>query len=236
VSKHRKTRRFVTLLHRQLLKSDKLLAVANKLNLPATDDLYALVGYGELTAEGVLHRIREDIPKRTLDELRTTNSAIIDQGCLPIQVPSSGIDGMLFRLSKCCEPIPGDMIVGYVTRGKGVTIHRIDCPNLRKIREDADESQRLMALDWQETGEGMYQADLEIVALDRVGLLADISNIFSETKTNIRSAQMTSDPKKHTAHIILRVDTSGVNNLKEMIARINVLSDIMQIHRRRAGS
>jgi len=219
----------------ELLKPEKLLAIANKVNLNTVDDLYALVGYGELTAEGVVHRIREDIPKKTLNELHTTNSAILEQTELPIQLPASGIDGMLFKLSKCCEPIPGDTIVGYVTRGKGVTIHRVDCPNLRKAREDAEEAKRLMTLDWQETGEGNYQADLEITALDRVGLLADIGNIFSESKTNIRSARMTSDPKKHTAHIILRVDTTGVLNLQEMVSKINVLSDILQVHRRRAG-
>ncbi len=160
---------------------------------------------------------------------------LIEQGQLPIQLPASGIDGMLFKLSKCCQPIPGDTIVGYVTRGKGVTIHRVDCPNLRKTREDPEEAERLMTLDWQETGEGVYQADVEIIALDRVGLLADIGAIFSETKTNIRSARMTSDAKKHTAHIILRVDTTGVKNLQEIISHINVLSDILQVHRRRAG-
>ena len=81
----------------------------------------------------------------------------------------------------------------------------------------------------------MYQADLEITALNRVGLAADILNIFSETKTNVRMARMTSDPKKHTAHIIIRVDTSGVHHLQDIIARLNVMSDILQVHRRHAG-
>jgi GTP pyrophosphokinase len=216
-----------------LLKSDKLLAVAHKQNLGTVEDLYALIGYGELTAEGVLHRIREDIPKRSLDELRTTNGAHLQQAELPIQISAAGIDGMLFRLSKCCQPIPGDSIFGYVTRGKGVTIHRLDCPNLRALRESPTEAARLMTLDWQDQGEGMYQAELEIIALDHLGLLADIGAMLSETKTNIRTAKMTSDPKKHIATIILQVDTNGILNLQEIIARINTLSDVMQIHRRR---
>ena len=219
----------------EALKTEKLLSIAHKQNLGSTEDLYALIGYGELTAEGVLHRIREDLPKRSFDELRTTSSAMVDQGQLPIQVSASGIDGVLFRLSKCCQPIPGDSIVGYVTRGKGVTIHRMDCPNLRTLRETPTEAERLMVLDWQDTGEGIYQAELEIIALDRLGLLADIGAVLSETKTNIRSARMVSDGKKHVANITLTVDTSGVQNLQEIIARINVLSDIMQIHRRRTG-
>lgn len=219
----------------ELLKPEKLLAIANKVNLTSIDELYALIGYGELTAEGVLHRIREDIPKKTLDELRTTSTAAFEQGELPIQVPASGIDGMLFKLSKCCEPIPGDTIVGYVTRGKGVTIHRVDCPNLRMTRDNVEEAKRLMTLDWHETGTGIYQADLEITALNRVGLGADILTIFSETKTNVRTARMTSDPKRHTAHLIIRVDTSGVRHLQDIISRINVMTDILQVHRRRAG-
>ncbi len=220
----------------ELLRPEKLLAVANKVNLGTVDDLYALVGYGELTAEGVIHRIREDLPKRSFDELRTSNDGAMEQGSLPIEIPASGIDGVLFKLSKCCMPIPGDTIVGYVTRGKGVTIHRMDCPNLRKSRENAEEAKRLMTLDWQDSGHGIYQADLEIIALDRVGLMADIGSIFSETKTNIRSLKMTSDQKKHAANIILQVDTSGVRNLQEIIARINVLNDIIHVHRRRAGA
>ncbi|MHB0935390.1 MAG: RelA/SpoT family protein [Armatimonadota bacterium] len=219
-----------------ILRQEKLLEVANKANLVTVDDLYALIGYGELTAEGVVHRIREDLPKRSMDELRTSSAHLQEQGELPIQIQASGIDGVLFKLSKCCQPIPGDNIVGYVTRGKGVTIHRLDCPNVRKTAEDTEEAKRLMNLEWQDTGEGNYQADLEILALDRVGLMADIGAIFSETKTNIRSAKMTVDQKKRLAHLILQVETTGVNNLQEMISRINVLSDIIQIHRKRAGS
>jgi len=219
-----------------ILRQEKLLEIANKSNLNTVDDLYALIGYGELTAEGVVHRIREDLPKRSIDELRTTSAHLQEQGELPIQIQASGIDGVLFKLSKCCQPIPGDNIVGYVTRGKGVTIHRLDCPNLRKTAEDPEESKRLMNLEWQDTGEGLYQADIEIIALDRVGLMADIGAIFSETKTYIRSAKMTVDQKKRLAHLILQMDTTGANNLQEMISRINVLSDIIQIHRKRAGA
>ncbi len=217
------------------LKPEKLHAIALKMNLVNVEDLYALIGYGELTAEGVIHRIREDIPKRSLDELRTSGGAVQAQAHLPIQVPASGIDGILFKLSKCCQPIPGDNIVGYVTRGKGVTIHRVDCPNLNRYREDPEETKRLMALDWQETGGTIYQAELEILALDRVGLLADIYAIFSETKTNVRSGKLTTDAKKRTAHILLQVDTSGIYNLQEIIARINTLNDVIRVHRRRAG-
>lgn len=217
-----------------VLRLEKLQAVAHKQNLATVDDLYALIGYGELTAEGVLHRIREDIPKRSLDELRTSRG-VLEQGELPIQLPASGIDGMLYHLSKCCLPIPGDSIVGYVTRGKGVTIHRMDCPNVRALRESPAENERLMTLEWHDTGEGVYTAELEIVALNRVGLAADIYNILSEYKTNIRSSKMTSDDKRHTAHIVLQVDTSGTKNLQEIIARVNVLSDVLQIHRRRTS-
>jgi len=219
-----------------ILRQEKLLEVANKANLVTVDDLYALIGYGELTAEGVVHRIREDLPKRSMDELRTTNAHLQEQGELPIRIEASGIDGVLFKLSKCCQPIPGDNIVGYVTRGKGVTIHRLDCPNVRKTSEDTEEAKRLMNLEWQDTGEGNYQADLEIVALDRVGLMADIGAVFSGMKTNIRSAKMVVDQKKRLAHLVLQIDTTGVNDLQEMISRVNVLSDIIQIHRKRAGA
>ncbi len=219
----------------ECLKTDKLLALAQKMNLQGVDDLYAQIGYGEVTAEGVLHRIREDLPKRNLDELRTSD-LMLDQGELAIQVANDGVDGVLYRLSKCCLPIPGDALIGYVTRGKGIAIHRLDCPNLRKVKDSDEESKRLLALEWQDTGTGFHHADIEIIALDRVGLLADIGVIFSECKTNIRSAKMTSDIRKHTATIILQVDTTGVAHLQDILTRINRISDILTIHRRRAGA
>ncbi|HOF89858.1 MAG TPA: ACT domain-containing protein, partial [Armatimonadota bacterium] len=93
-----------------------------------------------------------------------------------------------------------------------------------------------LALDWQDTGRGLYQADIEIIAIDRMGLLADLGAIFSEAKTNIRQAKMSSDPRKHTATIILQIDTTGVTHLQEVINRINAISDILSVHRRRAGA
>lgn len=228
----------------ECLRPEKLLALAQKMNLSSVDELYAQVGYGELTAEGVLHRIREDLPKRKLDELRTSD-LMLEQGELPIQISTDGIDGVLYRLSKCCQPIPGDALIGYVTRGKGIAIHRLDCPNLRKVKDSAEESKRLLVLDWQdpsavagarESNHRVYHADIEIIALDRVGLLADISVIFSEAKTNIRQAKMSSDARKHTATLILQVDTSGIQHLQEVIARINALSDVISVHRKRAGA
>ncbi|MHB9026744.1 MAG: RelA/SpoT family protein [Armatimonadota bacterium] len=219
-----------------VLRPEKLLAVANKMNLVSTEELYALIGYGEITAEGVIHRIREDIPKRSLDELRASGESSLEQGHLPIQISASGIDGIFFRLSRCCKPIPGDVIVGYVTRGKGVTIHRMDCPNLQKLRSTPEEADRLMTLEWQDTGEGLYDAEIEMTVLDRMGLLADIGAILSETKTNIRSAKMTSDPKKRTGHIYITVDTTGVQHLQSLIQRINTLNDIIQIHRKGTGA
>ncbi|OPZ88160.1 MAG: GTP pyrophosphokinase [bacterium ADurb.Bin429] len=219
----------------ECLKAEKLQALAQKMNLVSVEDLYAQIGYGDLTAEGVLHRIREDLPRRKLDELRTSD-LMMEQGELPIEISADGVDGVLYRLSKCCQPIPGDALIGYVTRGKGIAIHRLDCPNLRKVKSSEEESQRLLALDWQDTGHGLYQADIEIIAIDRMGLLADLGAIFSEAKTNIRQAKMSSDPRKHTATIILQIDTTGVTHLQEVINRINAIGDILSVHRRRAGA
>jgi GTP pyrophosphokinase len=219
----------------EIIRSEKLLTLAQKMNLPSVEELFAQIGYGEVTAEGIIHRLREDLPRRKLDELRTSD-VMPEQGELPIQISDGGVDGVLYRLSRCCQPIPGDTLVGYVSRGKGIAIHRVDCPNLRALRESPEEAQRLLALDWQDTGHGLYHADLEIIALDRVGLLADIGVIFAEAKTNIRSAKMTSDPRKHTATVVLQVDTTGTQHLAEIIARLKVLSDILHVHRRRAGA
>ncbi|HOF88753.1 MAG TPA: bifunctional (p)ppGpp synthetase/guanosine-3',5'-bis(diphosphate) 3'-pyrophosphohydrolase, partial [Armatimonadota bacterium] len=108
----------------ECLKLEKLQALAQKMNLVSVEDLYAQIGYGDLTAEGVLHRIREDLPRRELDELRTSD-LMLEQGELAVEISADGVDGVLYRLSKCCQPIPGDALIGYVTRGKGIAIHRL---------------------------------------------------------------------------------------------------------------
>lgn len=213
-------------------KSEKFLALITKHNLTALDDLYALIGYGELTVEGVIHRIREDIPRRTALELQSINQDNEEQPLLPTLTTTDGIDNIRYIISKCCHPIPGDSIIGYITRGKGVAIHRMDCPNLRVMMQTPEEKERLMVLDWREEGNGTHQAELEITAADRVGLFADITAILTDMKTNIRSAKLTCDVKKHTATILVKIDISGVTQLSEIIARLNRVTDVLGIHRR----
>jgi GTP diphosphokinase / guanosine-3',5'-bis(diphosphate) 3'-diphosphatase len=220
-----------------VLKPDKLLEIARKMNLQEVEELYAHIGYGDCSAEGVLHRLREEEPpRRTLEDLRNTSGTQPEQKALPLTINSADISGLALRLSRCCHPIPGDILVGYITRGQGVAVHRVDCPNLRRYREDPEEAQRLLTLDWQGGGEGQYQAELEIVGIDRVGLSADIFAVFAETKANIRSSSLRTDKKKHLAHFTLQVDTPSTTQLQDLIGHLQSLADVIQVHRRRTGT
>ncbi|MEI6518749.1 MAG: bifunctional (p)ppGpp synthetase/guanosine-3',5'-bis(diphosphate) 3'-pyrophosphohydrolase [bacterium] len=215
-----------------VLKPEKLNTLIDKITIHDIDELYVRVGYGELTAEGVINRLRDVTHRRTNGEIILTEGEIPTQDILPVHVPSTGIDGILFRLSRCCQPIPGDAIVGYVTRGRGITIHRIDCPNAIGYSEDPEEAPRLTVLDWEDTGQGIFQAEIIIAARDVIGLIAQITSILAGLKVNIRTARTTSNSRQSIASLTMQIDTTGCNHIAEVIRQIRVNSNVIEVYRK----
>jgi GTP diphosphokinase / guanosine-3',5'-bis(diphosphate) 3'-diphosphatase len=134
---------------------------------------------------------------------------------------------VMLRRAKCCDPIPGDEVVGYVTRGKGIMIHRKVCPNAMAFANN--EEQRLLAYDWPSDG-SMYPVMLKIITVNRQGLLMDISTIFGESKTNVSAAKIRTLPN-HTAEIEVTIDVSDTQHLAQVMNKISNFSDVISILR-----
>jgi GTP pyrophosphokinase len=187
-----------------LLKPEKLIKIAQSLNLQSEEDLLAAIGYGHVAAGTVINRLKAE--EQPQDTLQITQRTQTEGG--PAVVLDGGIDQIAITRARCCAPVPGDAVVGYVSRGKGMALHRVDCPNAIAYR----------------------QVDIRIEALDRVGLLNDVSAIFSTTNTNITAAKFKSMPNKK-AVIELSIDVRDVKHLNELVNTVGRLSDILKIER-----
>ncbi len=164
---------------------------------------------------------------------KTRPAARFDQGIIV-----KGIDNCLVKLSRCCSPVPGDAIIGYVTRGKGVAVHRTDCSNIRNLLSaavgsgaDAERASRLIDVAWaKEESNSSYQVELKILARDRRHLLADISNAIAEEKVSILSGQITA-MKDVTATLIMTIEVSNQNQYDRVLGRIKAIRDVIEVRR-----
>jgi GTP diphosphokinase / guanosine-3',5'-bis(diphosphate) 3'-diphosphatase len=164
---------------------------------------------------------------------KSTSGSRHDQGVIV-----KGIENCLVKLSRCCSPVPGDSIIGYVTRGKGVAVHRMDCSNIKNLlqaaagsADDAERASRLIDVAWaKDEVSASYQVELKILARDRRHLLADISNAIAEEKVSILSGQLTA-MKDVTATLIMTIEVNGQNQYDRVLGRIKAIRDVIEVRR-----
>lgn len=214
----------------EMLHEHALEELAPKLNYASVEDVYAGIGYGDLSAESVVRRLRGEAPKPATKK----RPARKDQGSLRLAVSVGGVTDIMFRLSRCCAPVPGDPIVGFVTRGRGVTVHRADCPNVSYYAKR--EPGRMTALEWTLSQDAYFQVVIQVEALDRVGLLTDITSIISAASTNIVQARVTTGGNRpKTARFDLTLEVKDLKHLRVLMDRIAALSDVLRVDRSRRG-
>ena len=134
---------------------------------------------------------------------------------------------MLHHLAKCCQPVPGEEIIGVVTRGSGIAVHRFDCGNLQRIEEE-----RRMAVDWAKERTTTYPAGLQIECLDRVGIAGDILKKVSDHKVNLKDLRVDTHRDKKTATILLLLDVVDIDQLNRVSQAISQISDVIRVHRK----
>ncbi|MDX5476571.1 MAG: ACT domain-containing protein, partial [Bacillaceae bacterium] len=164
-----------------------------------------------------LSELQEPIEKRKPSPIKKRDAGIVVEG----------IDSLLVRLSKCCNPVPGDDIVGFITRGRGVSVHRADCPNVHT--DDANE--RLIQVEWEgDKGSREYSVEIEISGYDRRGLLNEVLQAVNETKTNITAVAGKSDRNK-MAIIHMTISIKNTGHLQKVVERIKQISEIYSVRR-----
>ncbi|MCM3692302.1 RelA/SpoT family protein [Neobacillus niacini] len=220
---------------KEILTADNLKKVAEKFNFANDDDMYAAVGYNGVTALQVANRLTEKWrKKRDQEQSSTITNAISDMKAFPSTkkresgVRVAGIDNMLIRLSRCCNPVPGDEIVGFITKGRGVSVHRADCTNI----DSNDAQTRLIPVEWESSlnDRKEYNVDIEISGYDRRGLLNEVLQAVNETKTNISAVSGRSDRNK-MATIIMSIAIHNVSHLQRVVERIKQIPDIYSVRR-----
>jgi len=202
--------------------NDKIAEVARQFNHESVDDFYAAIGYGAIGAQSVVMRL-----------------GVVDDGQsqLPTVAPAAqlartggvrvkGVGDLLVRFAKCCHPIPGDPIVGFITRGKGVTVHLQSCPTVVNEREVS----RLIEVEWDSEPTQTYPIAIRVEAYDRTGLLNDITQVVAENKVNIVAAQVGVTPD-HTAVVSATLQVHSVSQLARVMGRIENLKDVISVQR-----
>ncbi len=202
--------------------SDQIAEVAKHYSYDTLDDFFAAIGYGAVSAQTVVMRL-----------------GVVDdtQGTLPTVAPPQkqertggirvkGVGDLLVRFAKCCHPIPGDPIVGFITRGKGVTVHLQTCPTIVNEREVS----RLIDVEWESAPTETYPIAIRVEAYDRTGLLSDITQVVAENKVNIVAAHVGVTPD-HTAVVTATIQVASVSQLARVMGRIETLKDVISVQR-----
>ncbi|MEQ1823417.1 MAG: bifunctional (p)ppGpp synthetase/guanosine-3',5'-bis(diphosphate) 3'-pyrophosphohydrolase [Fimbriimonadaceae bacterium] len=209
--------------HKPFMTEEALEAVLSQFDgAENTTDLLAKVGAGLTSVQKLVSKLRGVQPEAVPDRIQTNRTR---EGKPTLVI--GGVEDVVLRRAKCCDPIPGDDTVGYVTRGRGIMIHRRVCPNA--LRFVIDEPERLMKLEWPSDG-SLFGVTLRIVTLNRQGLLMDISTIFGESNTNVSAARIQT-LQNHTAEILVTIDVRDTDQLQSVMNKIANYSDVINIAR-----
>ena len=211
---------------RHLMSPDVLNKIAEQMNSHGQEDLLAAIGYGEAPIGSVVTRLRTLAQGTPHEEERSFERKGVNTGKLQV---GGDLEDVAIVRAKCCQPVPGDEVVGYMTRGKGIALHRHGCANVAHYQQT--EPERLIEVDWKPSDPNQrYSTDIKIELVDRLGLLEDIGKLFSEVKTFIQAIRTRSYPN-HTAIMQVSFDAVDTDHINAMINRLQRLTDVMDIHR-----
>lgn len=218
----------------EILKEDWLKNIANKLSLNTSDDLYAALGYGNITLSQVVPRLKElhkdyyniedyniNIEQKIKEQPAPKKNKRVTQG-----ISIKGVDNIKVRFAKCCNPVPGDDIVGYITRGRGVSIHRKDCPNI----SDLVGQERFIDVEWDTNEKAEYPVEIQIKATDRSGLLTDITQGITDSNISLLSLNARTNKEKLVL-INMTLEIKNTEQLRDLMKRIKKLKGVIDVYR-----
>ena len=203
-------------------------SIITELNFKSPKDLLAAIGAGNLGSQTILQKLRQhfetektqttSIPITGIQKRKSSNSFIV-----------AGVDDVLTQLARCCNPIPGDSIIGYITQGRGISIHKQECHNIETARER--KAERLIEAQWPTHSDNRYPVHLQIEAQDRAGLIRDISSIIANENASILSANSRLNRADNMALLAIVFETQSKEQLQMIIKKIEQLPGLMQIKR-----
>ena len=221
----------------QLTKADILEPVFKRYSLSSLDDLYATIGFGGLSTLQLLNRLTEEYKKQNKAEAPPLPIAEKPAEEAKKPAPSSssngvivkGESGMLVRFARCCNPLPGDAIVGYITRGRGVSVHRADCVNLK---DAGVEPERMIEVEWESSGAGSYEADIQMLCYDHAGLFAEISLMFASQNVPVTAVTAhTVKNKQGLCTMNMTIVIKTTQQLDKLLRDLQKRPDVIEVFR-----
>ncbi len=215
---------------KELLKEDKLLEVTKRFSLTNIDDLFAAVGDGTITVNQVINKQKElyfhDAQVEDIANL-PIHSNVVQHERETTALRIKGVDDVAIRLARCCNPLPGDSVLGYITRGRGVSVHRRDCPNMLNYLKN--EKERTIEVEWADD-KGLYSVELEVRALDRPRLTADVMVEINETRVHILSV-FSRVTKNNWVVMNFKLEIKDIGHLQAVMQRIQKIRDVVEVRR-----
>lgn len=198
-----------------------------KFNMTSLDDLFVAIGGGDLRLNQVVNFLQQrHAPPPVMDPRIKTRSG---QGQGKDAVVVEGVGNLMTQLAGCCQPLPGDPIVGYITVGRGVSVHREDCEQLAHLSEEHPE--RMLEVNWAGAPRGAFQTEVDIRCVDRDGILRDITTVLANEKIGLLAVNSHSNHRDHSARIVLKIEVKDLSGLARMMARVKQINGVHEIKR-----
>ncbi len=220
--------------HDEIFKQEYINAALDRYKFKNLEDMYSSVGFGAISQVKIISRMLEEYRKSHKEENIEQKIEELTNKRKTVKPSSSGvvvkgIDNCLVKLSKCCNPVPGDDIIGYITRGRGVSVHRTDCVNVKDLFKDED---RIIDVYWYTEKQASYNVDINVFANDRSGLLADIIQVLSNLKTKLMGLNSKAS-KEHIATIELTVEVENTDELNKILKELRKVDSVYEVTRKK---
>jgi GTP pyrophosphokinase len=194
------------------------------------EDLYAEIGFGGISLNQIASRIVAQLHKAEPAQPELLPAPAVSEPVYGTSIRVMGTGDVLTRLATCCKPVPGDEIIGYVTRSRGVSVHRKDCVNV----VNSTESERFVDVEWGQRGQ-LFPVAIKVEGMDRVGLLRDLSTIIADEKVNMQGVR-TNEHGDHTVTVSITLETTGVEQLSRLFAKLEGVSGVFTVTRENEAS
>lgn len=209
------------------IKSDRLNDVVNTLHFKKLDDLYANLGRGDIKLGQVINKLAPPTSSELNLEKFVTSQAKPEVTGSDLRI--EGVGNLLTFMARCCQPVPGDSVIGYITIGRGVSVHRQDCPNI--IHASERQKQRFLQVSWGSSTRENYVVDILIKAFNRAELLKDITSLLANEKAHVYSLQTQSNKQENMTYIMLTVDIDGLSSLSRLLAKLTHIPNVLEARR-----
>lgn len=211
------------------LRAERLESVVESLHLKKIDDLYAALGRGDIKINQIIQRLQPVSETPQISVLKTNKVPQPIKHSSKEDLIIEGVGNLLTHMARCCQPLPGDPVVGYITLGHGVSIHRQDCDNILHASEK--QQQRFLQVHWRSATQNLYQVQLGVRAFDRPGLLRDVTALLSTEKLNIFALDSRTDTEKHITHISFTVEIDSMDSLSRLLSRLQQIPNVLETMR-----